>query len=207
MKKKISIIDYGAGNLFSVLRGISRAGEYGNIVSSEKEIINSDYLILPGVGAFGDGISQLNNRGLFSPIKEFVKKGKPLLGICLGTQLLHSFGNEFGRFNGLDLIKGEVVKLPENENLPIPHVGWSKIQIDKTDKGSILINVQDNDYFYFTHSFSCIPINKKNELAKFNFGSSSLVAAVKNENVIGCQFHPELSSFAGIQILKNFLNL
>ena len=207
MRKTVGIVDYGAGNLFSAIRGLNYAGFLVKILSKPEEIIKSDYVVIPGVGAFGDGIQNLKHRQIFNSIIEFVKSGRPLLGICLGSQLLHTSSTEFGFNKGLDLIKGEVIKLPGNEKLPIPHVGSAKLSLSASANKSILSLVSKNDYFYFSHSYYCDTFSDKNILARFHYGKQKLVAAVKKDNIIGCQFHPELSSLSGIKILKNFYNL
>ena len=204
MRKITGVVDYGAGNLFSVLRSLRKANVATEIVSSLEDILRVDYLIVPGVGAFGDRVRHMREHGIFEAIKKFVQTGKPVLGICLGTQLFLSCSHEFGRHEGLNIISGEVNRIPQEKDLAVPHVGWASLKGERSYENTPLWMVSDKDYFYFTHSFVCFPDDPKNVLAKFSYGANDLPAVIAKDNVIGCQFHPELSSYPGIQLLKNF---
>ncbi len=206
MKKITGVVDYGLGNLYSVLRGLKAAGASSKIVKAA-DIINCDYLILPGVGAFGDGINNIIKLGIQEALYEYVETGRPFLGICLGTQLLLSLSEEFGSHKGLGLIKGEVKEIEPIEGLAVPHVGWAPLVPGNNWNVGIFKGIKETDEFYFTHSYSCFPEHDENVLAWFQYGPHKLVAAVIRENVMGCQFHPELSSFPGINILKHFHSL
>ena len=204
---KICIVDYGVGNLFSVIKAFKQFNV--NIVVSEEvnDIIKSDALILPGVGSFGSGMDGLRIRGLESSIKRFVQSGKSVLGICLGAQILFSRGHEFDIFAGLNIIEGEVVKFPNlNPRVKIPHIGWNQIY-PSTDgwPGTILSDLTNKSYVYFAHSFVMKPKNNKNVLALCNYSNYEFCAAIKKENVTGCQFHPEKSGKIGLDIIRKFI--
>src|SRR3989338_7201535 len=148
----------------------------------------------------------LKIRGLKEKVKEFAGKNKPVLGICLGAQILLTQGSEFGTHEGLDIIKGKVVHFPElNEHEKIPHVGWNTVQMLNTD--SILKSVKENDHFYFVHSYALEPEAKENILAQTVYGGHTFCSAVKKGNIYGCQFHPEKSGKVGLKIIENFINL
>ena len=199
------IIDYGVGNLFSLVSSLKKIGEEA-IVSSDKDIISqADRIILPGVGAFGDAIAKLNGSGLSDIIMEEVSKGKPLLGICLGMQLLFEKSFEYGENKGLGLIKGEIRALSEviPDNLKIPHMGWNGLHFKK--KSPIFEGLAEGDEVYFVHSFAGFYC-EENLIATAEYGIE-VTAAVNNKNIYGVQFHPEKSEEKGIKILKNFCRL
>ncbi len=198
----IAIIDYGVGNLFSLSSSLKAVGAE-TVITGDKEIIKkADKLILPGVGAFGDAIAKLKADGLDEVIKEEALKGKPLLGICLGMQLLFDKSYEFGEYEGLGLIKGEIVPMKNRltEDLKIPHIGWNKLTL----KGDSVIfkDLKDGDCVYFVHSFfadNCA----ENVIATTDYGEQ-ITAAAQNKNIYGCQFHPEKSGEIGLKILRAF---
>ena len=207
---RIVIIDYGVGNLHS----LSRAFDYFDIkpvISEDAKIIEeADGVILPGVGSFQVGMRGLEIRGLTETIKKIARGNKPILGICLGAQLLLTKGYEFGVFNGLDIIKGEVVKFSDlDEGEKIPQIGWNKIYpLDKNKwAGTILNSVKENDQVYFVHSYILKPDLKENILAAAIYGGRKFCSAVKQGNVYGCQFHPEKSGPVGLKIIENFINI
>src|SRR3989344_2804687 len=212
-KEKIYIIDYGLGNLRSVERAFEYFGEEAKIVSTGKEILEADRLILPGIGAFGDGMKGLKERNLIQPIYDYIKSKRPLLGVCLGMQLLMSESEEFGLHKGLDLIKGKVVPLKsveevKEEGYKVPHMGWSELMQDsKKWSSSILSKISNKAEVYFVHSFHVAPENKAYILAKTIYGNQEICAVIQKDNVIGCQFHPEMSGKNGLQIYKNFCEL
>ena len=201
----IVIIDYGVGNLFSLKSSFKAAGEEA-IVSSDPQVIKAaDKLVLPGVGAFGDAAEKLNKSGLEAVIAEQVDMGKPLLGICLGMQLLFEESYEYGCHKGLGFIKGSIVplkgKIPEDLN--IPHIGWNELKI--TQSSPLLKYVKEGDCVYFVHSYYAL-CDDKNIVALSEYGTQ-VTACVSNGNVYGCQFHPEKSGRVGLSILKAFCEL
>ena len=199
------IIDYGVGNLFSLVSSLKKIGEEA-IVSSDKDIISkADRIILPGVGAFCDAIAKLNESGLSDIIMEEVSKGKPLLGICLGMQLLFERSFEYGENKGLGLIKGEIRALSEvvPGNLKIPHMGWNGLHFKK--ECPVFDGLTEGDEVYFVHSFAGFYCEEK-LIATAEYGVE-VTAAVNDKNVYGVQFHPEKSGEKGLKILKNFCRL
>ena len=210
--KKITIIDYGSGNLLNLIRAIKFLGYEVEATKDKKKIINSSNLILPGVGAFGNAMEQLDKHNLQRTIKEYVKLNKPLLGICLGMQVLFSESHEFGKHKGLDLIKGTVIKISnkKNRNIKIPHTGWNEIYPSKDQKVwncKILKNSLIGKNFYFVHSFVCLTKNPKDTVAFSNYFESPIPAVVSVGNVYGCQFHPEKSADNGLIVLKSFCEI
>ncbi|MCR6546886.1 imidazole glycerol phosphate synthase subunit HisH [Dehalobacterium formicoaceticum] len=198
----IVIIDYGMGNLASVQKGIARTG-FDGVISSTPEILSqADGIILPGVGAFEAGMKNLRERGFLPEIKKAVQAGKPLLGICLGMQLLFEEGEEHGIHQGLGLFPGRVVKfnhLPDQ--LKVPHMGWN--QVRKAGDYPLLKNIPSDTYFYFVHSYYVIPANSSLIGGVTHYGID-FPAAVGEDRVFGIQFHPEKSSAWGMKLLKNF---
>lgn len=199
------IINYGVGNLQSVKNSLDHLGIPSAIVDKPQDINNFDKIILPGVGAFGAAMEKLSDIGFADEIKNFAKAGKPILGICLGMQLLFEESREYGRHKGLGLIKGAVLPFSEKiKNLPLPQIGWNSI---KTEAASPLLeNIKDDSSFYFVHSFYCEPEEKTIIAASSDYGIK-FAAVINKDNIFGCQFHPEKSQSAGLQILKNFHNL
>ncbi len=198
----IAIIDYGAGNLFSVQNALNFLG-VENIITKEKaDIEKADKLILPGVGAFPDAMKMLSDAGLIDVIKEQVKT-KPLMGICLGMQMLFEKSYEFGETEGLGLIPGTVELMKPENDLLIPHIGWNALE--KNEECPLLQNVEEGDYVYFVHSFAAVT-DSKNVAAYCDYGMK-VPELVAKGNVYGCQFHPEKSGKTGLDILKNFAML
>lgn len=207
---KIAIVDYGVGNLQSITRALKFFDIEPTVSEDAQTLIKADAIILPGVGAFEAGMRGLEVRGLTDTIKKIAGQNKPLLGICLGAQLLLSEGHEFGIFKGLDIIKGKVVKfpsLPENEK--IPHIGWNKISYSdqKNNSDPILKNLTKNPQFYFVHSYILEPKDSINALALTDYGGYTFCSMVKSGNIYGCQFHPEKSGLVGLNLIKNFIDL
>lgn len=214
VRKTISIIDYGVGNIMSVISAFQKVGCDVKIVSTPEEIAQAQSLVLPGVGAFGEGMKNLEKRNLIPAIKQHISKGKPLLGICLGAQLLMTESEEFGKHQGLDIIKGKVVgfRNPQEANIPgyrVPHIMWNQISHPKgkTWNESILSEIHNTFKAYFIHSFYIVPEEKDVILAKANYGNQEFCAAFKKGNVYGCQFHPEKSGEGGLQIIGAFAQL
>lgn len=204
---KLGIIDIGAGNIFSVIKAIKNLNFLPEIIEDSKQIINYSHIVIPGVAAFETGSKFLLKNGFKEEIFNFAEKSRPILGLCLGCQLLMEKGHEFGVHEGLGLIEGEVKKIDVKEKVKIPHVGWKNIKLENENQTSILSNIEKNDFVYFTHSFVCNPINKINSLASFSYGGNQLSAGIIKENIVGLQFHPELSGKVGRKILSNFLKI
>ena len=200
---KIAILNYNIGNLSSVQNALSALGVNGRIISKSDEVANFDKLILPGVGAFGDAMAHLNQSGMNEAIKDFAKSGKYMLGICLGMQLLMDKSYEFGEFDGLGLIKGEVVKF-ESSNLKIPQMGWNRIEIVR--ESALLNNIPNGAFLYFVHSFYVKNHNSENVVATCDYGVK-FSAIIQKDNIFGIQPHPEKSANIGLKILENFINL
>ena len=200
--KMIAIIDYGVGNLFSLTSSFKKIG-VDVVATADKEVIKSaDKLILPGVGAFADAIKKLRDNGLDRVIIDEAKKGKKIMGICLGMQLLFEKSYEYGEHDGLALLKGKVVPM-ENRipaNLKIPHIGWNALDFKRDSE--IFRYINDGDFVYFVHSFYADECDDS-VIATSEYGAE-ITAAVQKENVYGCQFHPEKSGSVGLNILKAF---
>lgn len=198
----VGIIDYGVGNLFSLKSSLKYLNIEAKIVSDEESATKCERLILPGVGAFGDAANALRKSGLDVVVKQVAKEGKPLLGICLGMQLLFEKGLEFGEHEGLGLIPGKVVSIePLVNGNKIPHIGWNELHFTE-NKGDIYNYTSDGEFVYFVHSFHA-ECDDKYITARTEYGST-LTASVQNGNVMGAQYHPEKSGDAGLMILKSF---
>ena len=199
----ISIIDYGLGNLKSVHKALNSLGFTSKITSSIKDINNSNGIIFPGVGSFGDCMKELDNRGLINSLKKSISSGKPFMGICLGLQILFERSEESPNVEGLSILKGEISKIKFDNDLKVPHMGWNKINIIKDS--SILQGINSDTWMYFVHSF------KFNNDLKITDSVSSygeiFSASINKDNIFATQFHPEKSSKIGLAILKNFADL
>ena len=205
-KTKVYIINYESGNLYSVQRSIKILG-YEPLIISEPELLkNADKVIIPGVGSFNQGISNLKKKYFDQAIFEYVKTGKDLLGICLGMQLFMNQSNEFGKNKGLSLIDGTVKNLDFKANTPVPHIGWNNISISKNDS-KFLNKISNENYFYFIHSYY-VRLNEEIDYAfKTDYGDISFVSLINKENIFGTQFHPEKSGKIGLKMIKNFLTI
>ena len=202
----VAIIDYGVGNLFSLKSSFAAIGEEAIVTDDPEKLRSADRLILPGVGAFGDAAAKLRESGLDKILLEEVEKGKPLMGICLGMQMLLEKSFEYGEHEGLGLIKGEIRPIADviPENLPIPQIGWNALRL-KGEKHPIFKYVNEGDCVYFVHSYygaNC----SESVIADTEYGAY-LTAAVAKDNVCGCQFHPEKSGKVGLAILKAFCEI
>ncbi len=199
----IAIIDYGVGNLFSLTSSFKAIGEEVIITSDVETIKKADKLILPGVGAFGDASKKLLESGLDKIILDEVANGKPILGVCLGMQMLFTESHEFGVYKGLGLIDGKVVFIDLPQEYKIPHIGWNALHFKK--QSPILKYINENDYVYFVHSYHAVDC-EKSLVAITDYGIE-LTAIVQKDNVYGCQFHPEKSGEVGLKILKAFAEI
>ena len=198
----IAIIDYGAGNLHSVKNALDFLGADNIVTGNKEEILNADKVILPGVGAFGDAMKCLEERGLVETVKAVAENGKPFLGICLGLHLLFEESEESPNVKGLGIFKGKIVKIPDNGSLKIPHMGWNNIHITKDSK--ILKNIGDEPYVYFVHSYY-VEAEDGSVVSAYTEYGQRLDIAVEQGNVFATQFHPEKSGDTGMEILKNFI--
>jgi glutamine amidotransferase len=202
---KVAIINYGMGNLNSVCRSFEEVGADAVVINHPSTLYEVDRIVLPGVGSFAKGMAHLNQAGWVSALHDVVNiQNKPLLGICLGMQVLASKGYEGNETEGLSFISGEVKRIDLlGCNERIPHTGWNEVRY-KT-KSEILDSIPDASDFYFIHSYAFVPTNPENLIATVNYGCE-LTAVISNKNVFGCQFHPEKSSKAGHQLLRNFMS-
>jgi glutamine amidotransferase len=209
---EIVVVDYGRGNLFSVCQAIARVGGDARLTADADLVAAADRVILPGVGAFGDAMTALRARGLDRALQRFAAAGRPLLGICLGMELLLEESSEFGRHEGLALIPGRVDRLPDpaaRSGEKIPNVGWCPLR--PADGGtpwaeSLLRGVKPGDHAYFVHSFAAWPRETRHRLADIAFGGTAVAAAITAGTISGCQFHPEKSGEVGLAILDAFVN-
>ena len=199
----IAIIDYDAGNIKSVEKALLSLGEEPVITRDREQILNADKVIL-GVGAFGDAMQKLKEYGMDKVIHEVVAKETPLLGICLGLQLLFERSDEAPGVEGLGVLNGEILRIPDMEGLKIPHMGWNSLRL--INDGRLFRGLDDESYVYFVHSYYLKATDER--IVKATTEYSTLIhAAVEQGNVFACQFHPEKSSDTGLHILKNFVEL
>lgn len=200
----IAIIDYDAGNLRSVQKALNFIGEEAVITRNHGEIMKSDKVILPGVGAFGDSMKKLHSYDLVNTIQEVAGSGKPFMGICLGQQLMFEGSDESNGIEGLGLLHGKIIRIPEGEGLKIPHIGWNNLKI--TQGASLYQDITGSPYVYFVHSYYLKSEDRSIVAATTDYGAL-IDASVEWNNVYGCQFHPEKSGEIGLKILKNFAKL
>ena len=206
----IGVLDYGSGNLKNVCRAIEYLGFQHTVVTTPADVLKVHKLMIPGVGAFKVAMEQLNKMKLIEPIKEVANKGTPVLGICLGMQLLFEKSSEFGITEGLGLLSGSVNLIPSfglyGHRLKVPHIGWSALILDDRDS-EIVKNVQPDDTAYFVHSYIAEDYSAEDLVAHCIYDGLILPAVVRKNNIIGCQFHPEKSGELGLEIFKNFLRM
>ena len=208
----VVVVDYGMGNIKSVQRGLEQAGALVILSSNPDEIAQADRVVLPGVGAFEDGMNGLIQEELDQALHHFSGKGNPLMGICLGMQMLLTSSQEFGSHQGLGLIPGKVQTIPHSENgvlkRKIPHIGWSALKKSADSDGwnnTVLQDIKEGEFFYFVHSFMAVPGQQAHQLAYCIDEGLAVTAAIRKDNVTGLQFHPEKSGPAGLQILNRFV--
>lgn len=200
----IAIIDYDAGNIKSVEKAVGLLGQESVVTADSEEIFRADKVILPGVGAFGDAMGNLRRTGLDDMIRQVVRKGTPFLGICLGLQLLFERSDEAPGVEGLGILKGEILRIPDKEGLKIPHMGWNSLHLEHG--GRLFRGVEEGAYVYFVHSYYLKAAEEEIVKASTEY-SVHIHASVEKDNVFACQFHPEKSSDVGLSILKNFVEL
>ena len=200
----IAIIDYDAGNIMSVQKAVLKLNEEYVLTRDADTIMNSDKLILPGVGAFGDAMDRIRKYNLEEVIKRFVATGKPFLGICLGLQLIFEESEETEGVKGLALLPGKIRRIPVGEYVKIPHMGWNSLKFP--NKGKLFEGIAEDSYVYFVHSYYLDATNKNDVVATTDY-NVTIDAAVEHDNIYACQFHPEKSGELGLKIIENFIRL
>lgn len=200
----IAMIDYDAGNIKSVEKALHKLGQETVITRDRELLLKADKVILPGVGAFGDAMGHLKEYGLVEVIHEIVEKKTPFLGICLGLQLLFERSDEAPGVEGLGILKGEILRIPDKEGLKIPHMGWNSLELQ--NDGRLFKGIEGNPYVYFVHSYY-LKAEEEGIVKAVTEYSTRIHASVEKDNVFACQFHPEKSSETGLHILKNFAEL
>ncbi|MBX3228121.1 MAG: imidazole glycerol phosphate synthase subunit HisH [Labilithrix sp.] len=203
---RVVVLDYGLGNLYSVIKALRHEGGDVVVSSNGAELEDASRVVLPGVGAFADGMRELDGRGLVEPLHRYMDRGRPLLGICLGMQLLLGASVEFGHTVGLGRIPGTVVRIVVGAGAKVPHVGWNALVESRPWKETPLDGLQDQrPMVYFVHSYAAEPTNAADRLAEVDYGGARLTAAVARDNVVGVQFHPEMSGLVGLAVVRRFL--
>lgn len=212
MSKLVTIVDYGIGNIFSVTRAFQHCGAEVLLTDNPRDIANASSLVLPGVGAFSNGMEGLRQRDLIEPLTEYAASGRPMLGICLGMQMLFTESTEFGTHAGLNIIAGKILpirpQVVDGAPLKVPHIGWGGLLPAKGGtpwEETILKDLDAGDSCYFVHSFMAVPDEQRYRLADTDYGDTRICAAVVKGNVYGCQFHPEKSGSVGLKIIRGFL--
>lgn len=200
----IGIIDYDAGNLKSVEKALAYLGEESIITRDQRTLLQADKVILPGVGSFGDAMEKLHRYDLVNTIHEITEKGTPFLGICLGLQLMFECSDETDGVEGLGLLEGEILRIPDKEGLKIPHMGWNSIQYKPDAK--LFQGIEKSPYVYFVHSYY-LKAKYEEDVAATTEYSTLIHASVEKDNIFACQFHPEKSGDVGLKILKNFASI
>lgn len=214
MSARVTVVDYGLGNLFSVSQALRYCGAEVQVSNAIEEIVRADRLVLPGVGAFADGMRNLAAAGLDEAVRRYVEAERPFLGICLGMQMMFEHSEEFGNHAGLSLLPGSVVAIPptgaDGRPHKIPHIGWNALRTPDGAadwKTPLLEGIAAESYVYFVHSFMAAPDNPAHRLADTHYDGRAVAAVVGRGNLLGCQFHPEKSATVGLTILGNFLRL
>ncbi len=210
--KKITIVDYGCGNILSLKRGLHEIGHNSEITKEKQKILNSDFLILPGVGAFQNAMTLLKEYNLIDTLREYAQhKKKIIFGICLGMQIFLTKSYEMGEHEGLNFIEGEVIQIKKNtkfNNLKVPHISWNEIFINNNAENSKKLNKSIfNKSYYFVHSYLAITKEEKNTIAHSSYFDVKVPAILNYKNIFGCQFHPEKSGKNGLEFLKNIISI
>ena len=200
----IAIIDYDAGNLRSVEKALLQLGENVVITRDKQQLLEADKIILPGVGHFGDAMSKLHQYQLVDVVKEIIAKKTPFLGICLGMQMLFERSEEGGGVEGLSILEGEILRIPDNPGIKIPHMGWNSLTI--REEAKLYRGIPQDSYVYFVHSYYLKAKNRSDVAATVDY-STLIDASIEKDNIFGCQFHPEKCGDVGLKILKNFASL
>ena len=200
----VAVIDYDAGNIKSVEKALAALGEQVAVTRDKEEILSAEHVILPGVGAFGDAMEKLHKYRLVEVIREVVDAGTPFLGICLGLQLLFESSEESRGVVGLGILPGKILRLPEDQGLKIPHIGWNSLSYPNS--GRLFAGIPEQSYVYFVHSYYLQAAEPEIVTAATEY-ATTIHASVEKGNVFACQFHPEKSSEVGMKILKNFLGV
>jgi imidazole glycerol-phosphate synthase subunit HisH len=210
-RPRVAVVDYGLGNIFSITQAMERTGLRPQLCATPDDLMECDAVVLPGVGAMPNAMRNLDEAGLATGLREMVAAGRPILGICLGMQLLFETGTEHHPHRGLGLIAGRVERLPamtsKRERLLVPHIGWSAVEPARSWKGSLLASLSPGFHQYFVHSYVCVPEEEDHTLAVSRYGGHTFCSAVANGNVVGCQFHPERSGPAGLAVWREFRHL
>ena len=206
----LTVVDYGMGNIFSVVKALSHVGASVTLVNTPAGLSNTTKLVIPGVGAFPTAIEKLKQRSLFEPLRELILSGVPTLGLCVGMQLLFESSEEFGFHNGMGILSGAISRIPDpapNEaaQWKVPHVGWNKISFKTNPEKNSIFSGLDGEYVYFVHSYAQLNPFWDSAATFTQFNNTEFVSAVSKKNLFGCQFHPEKSGEVGLQILKNFI--
>ncbi len=214
MSKSVLLVDYGVGNLLSVRRALEACGAHVEMSGAPEAVAAAERLVLPGVGAFGNCVQTLRRYGLYEPILHYAESGRPLLGICVGMQMLLDYSEEFGRHEGLGLIPGHVAAVPAvgSNGRPhkIPHIGWNRLGRPANGldwSGTILEGRSGEEEVYFVHSFTAVPARCEHRLADSDYDGQPISAVIGRDRIFGCQFHPEKSGPVGLSILSRFLSL
>jgi glutamine amidotransferase len=197
----IAIIDYGMGNLRSVWKAFESVGQHAVVTRDPATIRSAGHVVLPGVGAFGDCMANLQRFDLVEPIRSTVQSGKPFLGICLGLQLLFTESQEFGVHKGLNIIPGQVKRFGQEPALKIPHIGWNQVNVERACP--LFADIADGSNWYFVHSYFVEPLDRTVAATTTTYGAP-FVSAIWKDNIVGCQFHPEKSQSVGLRLMKNF---
>lgn len=212
MSRQVTVVDYGIGNLLNVLRALEHCGAAIRLIDKASPAdLDADRLVLPGVGAFGDGMAELRARGFDELVKRFSETGRPFLGICVGMQMMFDASEEMGEHAGLGLMAGRVRAVPatgsDGKQHRVPHIGWRPLEPAASWQGTILADVPPGERAYFVHSFAADPADAVVRLADVHYDGRRICAAVQTGSLYGCQFHPERSAQAGLKMLQRFLTL
>lgn len=209
---EVTVIDYGVGNLLSVQRGLEHIGATVTLTADSEQILTAKRVVLPGVGAFANAMQALTRLGLVEAIREIAQRQTPLLGICLGMQLLLEESEEFGITPGLGLLPGRVIPIPSHsvngQPLKIPHIGWDALQPSSalaSWNNPLFEDIKPNEAAYFVHSYMAVPSNSAHRVAEYMYGGHPIPAAIGRDQITGCQFHPEKSGEVGLKILRRFI--
>ena len=203
----VTVVDYGIGNLHSVVKALRHEGAEVKVSADAKDVASADRLVLPGVGAFADGMKGLAERGLVEPLRDYARTERPFLGICLGMQLMLAESDEFGQHAGLGIVPGRVTAIRPTPGFKVPQIGWNRIfpREGQTWRETPLASLDPGAMVYFVHSYTAVPTHEEDRLADALYANQRISASVQRGNVWGCQFHPEKSGTVGLAIMRRFL--